>query len=208
MLEEKREKLETARQKFNQLKGAETEVKTTLKETRKKIRDTINKLETYEYIKTLFQKLGMASRTSLVSRIEGTVTKAIQETMEDDTLRFRIVFDEEKNAKVDFKLFDEKTSQELDIVNSFGGSLVLIVNVILRVMFAEILGVKGPLIFDEPGTFIDAEKIRNFGKFLKVISKELNRQILVISHAPDIIGAADRRLVVYKDGSVSKVREE
>jgi len=133
-----------------------------------------------------------------------------------DSIKFKLnsqlqilrIFDEEKNTKVDFKLFDGKLNRELDIVNSHGGSVVLIVNVILRVMFAEILGVKGPLIFDEPGTFIDVDKMQNFGKFLKAISKQLNRQIIVVSHIPDIIERADKRFTVYKDGAVSKVMEE
>ena len=208
MLKERKDKLDQAKSKLDQMKGAKDEIDSLLHETKGKIRDTYGLIKRYEYIKKLFEKLGTASRASFISRIEGTVTKAIQETMEDNSLQFRIVFDDEKNNKAEFKLIDEKTNQELDIVNSFGGSVVHIDNVVLRVMFAEILEVRGPLIFDEPGTFIARENRENFGKFLKVISKELNRQILVVSHASDIIKRADKKLVVYKDGAVSKVTEE
>ncbi|HON83779.1 MAG TPA: ATP-binding protein, partial [Caldisericia bacterium] len=66
---------------------------------------------------------------------------------------------------------------------------------------------EGPLILDEPLTFLDEGSKKLIGEFLKKVSEILGRQIILITHDRILMEIGDKTFYVKIKDGVSKIEE-
>lgn len=143
------------------------------------IKDYIElKRETEEFLR----KMSKTLREETIKRLEIIITNALQHVLQED-----ITF------KID--LPTDKPEAYFSVVNNYdgfivqnepedarGGGIIDTISVALRLALAELFQISGPLILDEPAKHLSDDYIDNFASFLKMISTEFNRQIIMITH--------------------------
>jgi DNA repair exonuclease SbcCD ATPase subunit len=94
---------------------------------------------------------------------------------------------------------DEKAEDKAsDISKNSGGGLRDVASFALRMAMLELQsgrGMDGPVFLDEIFNCISVNNIHAAGEFLKELSKRTDRQILLITHQPVLLGYADRVFV-------------
>ena len=132
------------------------------------------------------------------------------------TLAMSAVFEDPYELKVEFVLRRNRTECDLwfvrdgNFVNPMlasGGGAVDVAAFALRVALWSLARPRtnNILLLDEPAKFVSSNLRTNVGAMLKEISKLLNLQIIMVSHAQELIEAADRYFEVSIKNGVSKV---
>lgn len=158
--------------------------------------------------KILIKALYGISRTQL-SKIENLCTVALQDILQDKTIKFKINMEETKRG-IDTFFYTLSKDGENDIIQSEAGGTKNILSVCLRLIFSEFCKpkVEGPIILDEVGANISAEYQNNFAEFLRQFSEKNNRQIILISHINAVQEKAPQLITIYKHGNESLIMED
>ncbi len=157
----------------------------------------------------LLEQSNIISRKTMKTEIERLVTQGLRIIFERTDIEFSIDFTTKRN-QTEAEFFITRGSNPDnriagDILSTFGGGLVDIISISLRIIIMQLMKVSGPLLLDEPGKFISAQYIENFGKFLVQISKTFDRQIIMITHNEKLATFADNILEVDQINGISKV---
>jgi DNA repair exonuclease SbcCD ATPase subunit len=96
---------------------------------------------------------------------------------------------------------------ELDPLDGCGGGIADIVSMTLRIAILQMYEplIEGPALFDENGKFISRDHIRGFVEFLHTIQEKTNRQIIFVTHTPELASGADRVFEVTMEGETSNI---
>lgn len=164
----------------------------------------------FQKVLTLLEQSNIVSRDFVKTEVEKLVTQGLRAIFADPNIEFKIDFVTKRNqTEADFVIIKgEKEQISGDILYTSGGGLVDIISISLRMIIMQLLKVKGPLLLDEPGKFISAQYIENFGRFLTQISKTFNRQIIMITHNEKLASFADNLLKVSQSNGIAKVKYE
>lgn len=172
-------------------------------------------LEDKEYVYTQAKKvLELAYerlRRETMSGIERLVNKALEPIYKD--LSFRIELEDKRNrniAKFIVKNLMENLIFEGNPIDIHGGSVSQIISLALRISVLEKSinpRLEGPLILDEPLTFLDERSKRAMVGFLRKVSEVLKRQIILITHDRILMEAGDKIFYVEMKNGESKVKE-
>lgn len=201
-----RSKYEQGRGQLALLERQRAEKQATLEQVRQNI-------ERWRKTQILLTKVVEYARRQLVTRIEETVTAALQTVLLDDSLRF----------EVELRELSGKPSAEWRVVSRYGntevsnnpedargGGVVDIVSLALRLALLELSRPRpeGPVILDEVGKHVSAEYAENLAYFLRSYALKTGRQILLITHNETLAKAGDRAYKVTKnDQGISEVTE-
>jgi DNA repair ATPase RecN len=108
-----------------------------------------------------------------------------------DPYTFELRFVPKRN-KVEAELVFIKDGNETDdILNTGGGGVADIASLALLFSCHRISGAYPILLLDEPAKFVSVDLQNKASEMLKRLSKELGIQIIMNSHLPNIIAAAD-----------------
>lgn len=160
-------------------------------------------------VSSLLEKCSVVARENVKEEMESLVSGALLTVFEDNTVKFNINFVNrrgqiEAEFMLSISLDDKKV--EGDILNTYGGGVVDVVATSLRLVLLELLQIPGPLILDEPGRMISEQYVENFGKFLSLISKRFDRQIILITHNSRLANYADKTIEVDINNGVSFIK--
>jgi DNA repair ATPase RecN len=152
----------------------------------------------------------------------------IQETARQtqETLKFHIkdlsqaaidsVFPAKYDVMVDFDLshntvacdlYLDRNGYRLDPMDSNGGGLVDVMSLALRVACWSMGRTRNVLFLDEPLKNVSVKYRPVVVDFMKGITKKLGLQMIMVTHDPEIISAADRVFLVTQKGKHSKVEQ-
>lgn len=214
MISEKLKNLETsivrAEHKLQHLYGQKDTLETQYTENLNRIKQIDLDERLFLKTSTLLQLVSEKARELSVTRIESIISQALQAVMDNKSLKFKIVFENKRNAVfVDFKLWDEELKQNLDVTKSEAGGVKGIVATILRLLVIDLYSPKilGPIILDEVGVQISVEYQARFGKFLQEYSKMMGRQIILISHQDRVREHANKTIRLTRSETESKINE-
>jgi DNA repair ATPase RecN len=155
---------------------------------------------------TLLQLVSEKTRERSIEKMEAIVTQAIQEVYGDKALKFKILFENKRNAvSVEFKLWDDSLKQYLNIIRCEAGGIKAIVAAILRLVVVDLYNprIEGPIVLDEVGSQISVEYQSRFGQFLQQYSKLTGRQIILVSHQSAVATFADKCIRLKRIGDES-----
>lgn len=154
--------------------------------------------------KGLFENLLEISRKEVKDKIESVVTLALREILSNDNIKIKIDFQIKRNQP-EAVIYVDNDGVVDEIPNAFGGGIEDIVSTILKILFAHILGIKGPYWIDEPGKWIDSYSSVKFAQFLKHLSKKFNKQMFINTHRTEIVEVADNLIKIYQEDGISYV---
>lgn len=198
-------------QKIERKIGERDRIKKEIENKKRELTDIDNKRRIYTEAKRIFEVAYEKVRVSTMQGIENLVNRALKTIYKD--LTFRIELDEERNRNI-AKAVVRKESGDIyfegDPLDTSGGTVSQIISLALRISILEkSINPKfsGPLILDEPLTFLDEGSKKLIGEFLKKVSEILNRQIILITHDRILMEIGDKTFYVkIKDGE-SKILE-
>jgi DNA repair exonuclease SbcCD ATPase subunit len=142
-------------------------------------------------------------RTQTCAKIESIVTKGIAKIFNfNPPLKFKIEMAVKGNSyHAIFQLEDTRSKTLSTVLDNYGGGLGDIVGIILRLCLLEFQLPKNtaPVFFDECGKFLSCDFQENFAEFLNEWSHTFSRQIILISHRPEVISRASKIIRINKD---------
>jgi DNA repair exonuclease SbcCD ATPase subunit len=158
--------------------------------------ELLERIDLLNNVKLLLQNVSDYARDQIKHRIEDIVTTCLQYIFEND-----IVF------SVEIKEVRGRPDAEFYIVENIngenfytkpqearGGGVVDIISIALRIAMIQCsnLDIEGPIFLDEPAKHLSEEYVQNVARFLKQITKELDRQIIIVTHERHLSEIADK----------------
>jgi DNA repair exonuclease SbcCD ATPase subunit len=195
---------------FNAL-GQKQLLEQQLQELQNRLNETRQNLATWEQVQILFTKVSEYAREQLKTRIEETVTAALT-----------AVFGEGYTFRINMRQLGNQPAAEWQVVSQYGdeevaaspedargGGITDVVSLALRLAMLEILKPRpeGPVLFDEPAKMVSAEYAGNLAYFLKQYAEKTGRQVVMVTHNPQLAEVADKSYLVTQKDGVSEVRE-
>jgi ABC-type thiamine transport system ATPase subunit len=162
-------------------------------------------------VSALFRKLIDQEVTEGVRAVERLQTEGLQAVFDDLDLSVKANI-EESRGKISVELVTVQKQANGDVheglaKDDFGGSVLTVQSVLLRVIIMLRRGLRPLLLLDESLPAFDANYIANMGKFLSELCSRLNIDILMVTHNPALFEAADRSYkIVRKKGESVFVR--
>lgn len=211
MLTDLERKIAVAENRLQYLEGQQELLSKQYEENLATIASTEAKNDIFLKASTLLQLVSEKTRERSIEKMEAIVTQAIQEVYGDKALRFKIAFENKRNAvSVEFKLWDENLKQFLNIVRCEAGGIRDIIAAILRLVVIDLYSprIEGPVLLDEIGVHISQEYRSRFGKFLQEYSRLTGRQVILISHLEKVNECADRKIRMRRIGDDCEVAYE
>jgi DNA repair ATPase RecN len=103
-----------------------------------------------------------------------------------------------KKPNADVYILNKKTGLMTDPLIENGGGIVDIIVIALRIITLHVHDpfIDGPIILDEPSKMVSKEYIPLLSEFLKNISRDFGRQIILITHNDFLGQIADKKFHV------------
>jgi chromosome segregation ATPase len=201
-------KLVSLEQRLQYLEGQKETLTTQLEENSLRLKEITSEEDTFLKASSLLQSVSEKTRELSITKIEGIVTSALQEILDNPSIQFVILFENKRNAvSVEFKIRDNLIGTDMDVINGEAGGLKNVISTILRLVIIDLHSpkIEGPIILDEVGANISIEYQPRFGKFLKDYSRMMGRQIILVSHSTSVMIEADKEIRLSQTNGVSKV---
>jgi hypothetical protein len=182
------------------LRKKESELRTTLVKAQ-------NDIIKYTKVIPFIEQCSTCAREQAKTRIESLLTTAIRIAMNDQNFDFTIPM-EINRGQLEAEFVIDNRGVAGPIEDTFGNSLIDVMDTFMMVIIGHLAGIKGPVVLDEPFRMLDADNQQSAGEFLVKLLKELGRQGICITHSPVLANQADRVYRVIKADDVSEVTNE
>lgn len=200
--------LKMARESLRGEKKAYTEI---IKEKESKIKSLHDQQVLVCSVADFLRVTSDTVRQNSINKIEDLVSNAINKIFEfNPPLKFKMeIVMKSGSSSINFIIEDPKNGFSSSILDSYGGGVGDVVGVVLRLVILEFQVPKNtaPVVFDEVGKFISSDHQRRFSEFLKDWANTFNRQIIMVTHRPEVIEYADKVFRIYKEGDTSIINE-
>lgn len=152
-------------------------------------------LSVIEDAKDFMLEMARNSRLDIIQEIEKRVSDAIQYTLEDETMKFRVILCERRNAlEADFHVQQMKDGAlvDQDIVE-FGGSVLDVASYSLQLIYliTEKPQRRELLFLDEPGRDLNCRRRQLLANWFRAAAKSLGIQLIFIAHDDEFKSIAD-----------------
>lgn len=164
--------------------------------------------ELLNLVSALFRKLIDQEVTDGVKAVEHLQTEGLQAVFDDQDLSVQARI-EESRGKISVDLVTIQKKPNGDIIeglarDDFGGSVLTVQSVLLRVIIMLRRGLRPLILLDESLPAFDSNYISNMGNFLSELCRKLKIDILMVTHNPALFEAADRSYRIVRKGGESK----
>jgi len=162
--------------------------------------------EELSLVAELFRQMIDQEVTLGVQAVERLQTEGLQAVFNDQDLQVKANVETSRGkVSVDLittQLYPDGMEVEGISGESFGGSVSTVQSVLLRIIIILRRGLFPFIGLDESLPAFDDNYITNMARFLSTLCSRLNMDILLVSHNPELVGAADRAYrIVKKDGA-------
>lgn len=206
--------LSDLRSRYNQALGQKDMLERQKNEKAEALIQAKNDIALWQQVQVLFSKVSEFARAQLKTRIEETVTAALQAVFERDDIAFEI----------EMRTVNNQPSASWSVVSYYGagedvstvsgspedargGGVSDVVSLALRLSLLELARPKpqGPVLLDEVGKHVSRNYAPNVAAFLKQYAEKTGRQIILITHDPNLAEVADVSYRVNQENGVSEV---
>lgn len=160
-----------------------------------------------------------AVETFLRQLIDQEVTVGVQAVEQLQTEGLQAVFDDQ-DIKVKAQVEVQRGKVSVDLLtiqkhpggaeveglsnDAFGGAVSTVQSVLLRLIIVLRRGLRPILLLDESLPAFDSNYVTNMGNFLSTLCKRLGMDILLVSHNPAMVEAADKAYRITKRNGHAK----
>lgn len=175
------------------------------KEKERKLEKIQNKIEICLKARIILGEVIKQTQNNFKKYIESLVTLAIR-SVYDRPYTFHLQFKESRNKIECVPIIKEK-NLELSPRDDMDGGIIDITSFAFRIVLWSLSNPKSRNVFiaDEPFRFL-GELIGKAGEFLKKLSRELNFQLIIISHNEELINICDRIWRITHDGTKAHIK--
>jgi chromosome segregation ATPase len=173
---------------------------------RRRLQDSVTALEADERLAelsaTVLRQLIDNEVTVSVKAVEELLTDGLRAVFEDQELSVRATVSIER-GKVSIDLVTVQVQPDGTVVEgsspeAFGGAVTTVQSVLLRTIVIVRRGLRPVMFLDETLPAFDANYVNNMGGFLRALCEKLGMDILLVSHNPAMVEAADRSYRIVK----------
>lgn len=192
-------------ERFQKLSAKKTLLQNERRAKKKTLRYIRRDLIAHEKARILLTEVGKLAQQEIREKIESLLTLAIK-TVFDRPLEFKLIFEEKRNH-IEARPVVLEGENEYVPKDDMGGGILDIISFAFRLVLWQISNPRSRNIFilDEPFKFTGV-LIERAGEMLKYLSKELNFQVLMVSHDDELIGICDRVYRINHNGKESVVK--
>jgi len=169
------------------------------------ITDLEQQLLNIEKARAVVQTVANSLQKSLETRITNIVTMALSAVF-DDPYEFKVEFVTRRNQTECDMLF-VRNGNECEPIDSSGGGALDIASLALRMAVWSIKKTRAIQVLDEPAKFLSRDLQDKASTMLSTLSDELGIQLILVSHIPEMISAADKVFDVSNVDGYSVVKE-
>ena len=190
---------------YNKLVARRDDLRDQRKDKRKEIKELERDIENHYKARVVLTEVGKLTQKKFKRRVESLVTLAIRSVF-DRPYRFHLEFEEVANRMQCTPVITEDDKEYMP-KEDMGGGIIDIISFALRIVLwsMESPQSRNVFILDEPFKWTGI-LIEQAGAMLKRLSKELNFQVIMISHDEELINICDRVWRITHDGTRSKVK--
>lgn len=165
--------------------------------------DLIVKQKSLEEAQSFIQIIAKQTQEQLKFNISDIVNLALQ-TCFPNEYDFDINF-EIKRGRTEAQLVFKKDGIDVDPMEASGGGVVDLAAFALRISAWSLGHSDNVIVLDEPFRFLSKDLQPRAGEIMQKLSKSLNLQMIVVTHANEIIENSDRIFTVEIKDKISKV---
>jgi len=195
------------RERLSNLQTRKAVLQEDLERNKKAAKEARKRCKDLTVAREVIQRSIIVMQEHLSVHLSQLVTEALKQVFADDPYEFQLQFMERRNS-TECDLVFIKNGVEQDPLNSAGYGAVDIASFILRLAYLLLTSNRRLLIFDEPFKNLDKSKHKIIGEVVADLCKELDVQIIMVTHEPAFAEAADKVFVVDQYNGISNIREE
>lgn len=159
----------------------------------------------------IIQQVANDTQNNFVCRIADIVTTALDAVFGASAYEFDIEF-VQKRGKTEVEIAFVRDGNKIDPLSASGGGAVDVASFALRVAVWSLLKNSGrpvldTIILDEPFRFLSRDLQPLAGQMLKLLSKKLGVQFIMVTHNQDLIDCADAVFEVTNKNGESHVKQ-
>ena len=191
---ELRKQVNTARTNL-EIKKNKVEILTKRKEDLERKIDELE-LDKLEQVSLILQKLSEKQREIAKMRLEELGTQALQYSLGSNYRMVIELSESRKRPQAFLFVIDEDKGIKTSPLDDNGGGIIDIISIALRlvVLQAHEPAIDGPIILDEPFKMVSKEYIPMLSDFLKKISNDFGRQIIMVTHNEFLAESCETRI--------------
>jgi len=200
-----RERFDSLKSHFLRLKTKRELLERQLEEERKRKEELEKRLNSFIKARSVVQEVARQTQSKLEFRLSSLVSTALRSVFPNPYV-FEVRFVTKRN-KSECEFFFVKGGERMRPLDSSGGGALDVASFALRLVFWTLRKTRPVLILDETFRFVSVDLQHKCSQMLKALSEELDVQIILISHLPEIIQSADKVFRVENKGGVSYLEE-
>lgn len=145
-------------------------------------------------------------REKIKIKLETLVNSALSIVFPDKQMEFKLISKRTKTG-LQYETYIETNGTLTPVFDAKGGGVLDIITIALRISYLKLYQgqVEQVLFLDEPFKNLDKERIHNAVAWLSRISKELNIQLIMVTHIEELSNAAENLYRVTNVDNVSQV---
>lgn len=180
--------------KVIQKQTQEVELQANTLRTRKATLET--KLERHNIAATYIQSVIDTVCDTNLRKIEHWVNTGLKDIFYDQEIVFKITKDIKYNKNVySFLILNDGVEGTKE---SYGGGILCVIALILKVIFLNITQSKNILVLDESLSFLSKQYIENCALFIKMLTQEFKITVVLVTHQDEFLSYADTKWTAEK----------
>ena len=188
--------------------GLRDGVRSRLEATQQDVRQLESESALLDLVTELFRRLIDQEVNIGVQAVEKLQTEGLQTVFDDQDLKVRAQVNVERGkVSVDLLTMQKLPSgAEIEGLSNdaFGGAVSTVQSVLLRVIIMLRRGLRPLLLLDETLPAFDANYVVNMGRFLSALCSRLEMDILLVTHNPALVEAANKAYRIVKKSGAAK----
>lgn len=197
------------KEKFQLALGQKQAIEKNISRIDDKLKKLFEENEDLLLVDSLLKQTADFSREQASMQIKSIVTSCLKLVF-NNNMEFEIELSESRGRNsAEFFILEKQDDKEYKykLQDSRGGGVIDILSLALRLAFLLKYSpnVEGPLILDEPAKHVSDEYIFNVSDFIKKISEEFDKQIILISHNEHISSIGNKGYRISKENMISKI---
>jgi DNA repair exonuclease SbcCD ATPase subunit len=194
------------RRELERRRGKQTQLQHELALAKSRFKEFGKELSCCEEAQIAIQEIAKKTQGELTYRLDELVTLAMAAVF-DDPYELEVDF-VQRRGRTEADIWFRREGKRIHPTSASGGGAVDVASFALRVALWSLAQprTRPVLILDEPLHFLKGDSLPEKGSaMIAEISKKLGIQIIMVSHIPDQISQADRKIEVQLKNGVSRV---
>lgn len=195
------------RSKLEREKGKRDNILSNIENIKEEIKEVEKEVRCVSKAQLIIQTVAEQTQKELEFFINDLVSTALSEIVNKDPYEFKVEFVQKRNStEANLWFVSKKSGEKLEPLGFSGYGAVDVASTFLRFTLWNIGRKKyrNMFLFDEPDKHLKEKKkvektmSEKYGSMLKLVSEELNIQIIMVSHTNEVIEEADKVFFVNK----------